>query len=74
MSKAETQIRVKKMKEFCQQNKIILTEFAPNSFRLQKQMHSTIDIYPKRLRTFNHEDQEWGEITDLEKFLKYQFG
>lgn len=73
MSKADTEIRVKIIQDFCKHNGVILFRFAPNSFRLKKSMHPTIDIYPKKLKTFNHEDQDWGEITDLEKFLKYQF-
>lgn len=74
MSKTDTAIRVRIIRGFCHKNNVMLTEFAPNSFRLQKSMHPTIDIYPKRLRVFNHADQDWGDITDLEKFLKYQFG
>lgn len=73
MSKRDTQIRVKILRKTCEELNVLVTEFAPNSFRLQKSLHPTIDVYPKRLRTFNHEDQDWGDITDLEKFLKYQF-
>ena len=74
MSKIDTSIIITKLREFCHKNNVNIIEFAPNSFRLQKSMHPTIDIYPKRLRVFNHADQDWGDITDLEKFLKYQFG
>lgn len=73
MSKVETSIRIAQMKNFCNKNGVILTEFAPNSFRLKKSQYPTIDIYPKKLKTFNHADQDWGEITNLEKFLHYQF-
>ncbi len=74
MSKIATSVRTRILKEKCKELGVNVIEFAPNSFRLQKSLHPTIDIYPKRLRTFNHHDQDWGEITDLKKFLEYQFG
>lgn len=73
MSKIDTAIRTDILKKTCVLLNVRVFEFAPKCFRLQKPLHPTIDVYPKSLRTFNHEDQGWGDITDLEKFLKYQF-
>ena len=73
MSKADTKKRRIIIHKICDELGINKNEFAPNSFRLTKSCYPTIDVYPKSLRTFCHADQAWGDITDLEKFLKYQF-
>lgn len=73
MSKAATKIRIRKMKAICYSLGVSVVEININSFRLYKNGFPTIDVYPKSLKTFNLEDKMWGEIANLETFLRYQF-
>ena len=73
MSKAATAIAVRKLRKVCYDLGVEFFEFNPNSFRLTKQGFVTVDVYPKSLKTFNHDDRMWGQITDIDGFVKYQF-
>jgi len=32
-----------------------------------------IDYYAKGNKVFSHESQEWGEVKDIEAFLRYEY-
>lgn len=73
MSKAATAIAVRKLRKVCYDLGVTLFEFNHNSFRLKKHGFVTLDVYPKSMKTFNHDDKMWGEMTNIENFVKYQF-
>jgi hypothetical protein len=52
---------------------IEIHKFHDRQFRLSKAGYDTLDYYPKGNKVFFIEDKEWGEITNLDEFLKFQF-
>lgn len=50
------------------------TEFNAGSYRLKKDGFVTIDIYPKGLKFFRHDSQEWGKLENITAFVTFEFG
>lgn len=64
--------RILILKDACARLGVSIKEFHAKSFRLTKNK-KTIDVYPKSMRVFFHDCQEWETATDIIRFLEFEF-
>lgn len=66
----DVRTRILILKDACARLNISIKEFAPKSFRLKKN-GKTIDVYPKGMRVFFHEDQQWENLSNIVNFFAF---
>jgi len=72
MSKVITKQRRSMMQSVCDKLGVGYKEFAPGQFRIDDG-EKTIDYYPKSNKCFWHSDHVYGEVTNVAKFLNFEF-
>lgn len=78
MSKSKTRLQKSRintplMQSACINYGVKYTEFNSNSYRLEKDGFVTVDYYPTSNKCFFHDVKEWGEVTNVREFIKFQF-